>query len=911
MASQKCLAALLLGAATLLFGAAEAGATLTSNAPVMVDVLAAYNAIPDDDGGVQLGINTGPKFPKGYNKGHLPYSEHIQGIQRAQGTNVLLMAGSGTTEHSGHLFAAQLEPSSAQGSSLGSAAGASSPPASNVIVDVERVDIEYDHCGGLSTQGPYLVVGCEAGCKPIMRVMGKCHEVSRVHFYDVSNPLLPKKLPYVIPREGATAGASGLLQEADGRYLLIVGRTDSAILDFYRSNSTSLLSDPGFKPLGTWYKASLTAAEGQKPFFGDYQNLNLVRQTDGKVFLFGVYRSFKGLGSDYVDLFELNTDGEISIHQLGSKRLNCWVCWFLPIQVVLIGFIMCLMAIKSFLTLRAISHSLAWPRFLYTQMDGKGDLSDLELDHAVLSSSDDTSGDNACGSSMHSEDSCCLRLLSKLIPVFILLVPTICLMVAAWFAVRGVNFTAGAGVYFDSPEKLFVYGTDWEPTNGAQASTCAAQRAPEGSRDELGLGDGKNYSQRIWEHCGRNSPKTRMYGMQASVSLRCVYPRASRSLAGSSSQWPSDDEFQSGGSSGHARIEKKSQSKQGSYGSSGSGSTISSGNSNGDSSSDYFCEVCCSPHSRLSNTVREGGREACRLTLETGFDFLRRGAVRNTTRLARLKKPIRCWVSVPCKAFSPFQNMRRKSAISAAKLEQERAQRARSSNGNIKARFRRHAIALMSVLSAAVFLAGGQKRTLGHKAHAAAASTTVLIDAATKLNALREAFLPQGVFFQSLAECQELCQRVGVAGSWGGTDLKLGLRPPTVELASWVRSEQVLMNAMTTCPQAALRVLLLYLRAAFEDQSGADTAEAGRAHLRYVFIKKWLLEAVFPVEEEKEVLKGWELEDEEQQVLQTMWQTKLAPLAPGPGERSRWIRHEEGGRFLHRLPGSFEHGGRA
>ncbi|CAE8695176.1 unnamed protein product [Polarella glacialis] len=75
---------------------------------------------------------------------------------------------------------------------------------------------------------------------------------------------------------------------------------------------------------------------------------------------------------------------------------------------------------------------------------------------------------------------------------------------------------------------------------------------------------------------------------------------------------------------------------------------------------------------------------------------------------------------------------------------------------------------------------------------------------ATKLNALREAFLPQGVFFQSLAECQELCQRVGVAGSWGGTDLKLGLRPPTVELASWVRSEQVLMNAMTTCPQAAL-----------------------------------------------------------------------------------------------------------
>ncbi|CAE8695178.1 unnamed protein product, partial [Polarella glacialis] len=436
---------------------------------VMVDVLAAYNAIPDDDGGVQLGINTGPKFPKGYNKGHLPYSEHIQGIQRAQGTNVLLMAGSGTTEHSGHLFAAQLEPSSAQGSSLGSAAGASSPPASNVIVDVERVDIEYDHCGGLSTQGPYLVVGCEAGCKPIMRVMGKCHEVSRVHFYDVSNPLLPKKLPYVIPREGATAGASGLLQEADGRYLLIVGRTDSAILDFYRSNSTSLLSDPGFKPLGTWYKASLTAAEGQKPFFGDYQNLNLVRQTDGKVFLFGVYRSFKGLGSDYVDLFELNTDGEISIHQLGSKRLNCWVCWFLPIQVVLIGFIMCLMAIKSFLTLRAISHSLAWPRFLYTQMDGKGDLSDLELDHAVLSSSDDTSGDNACGSSMHSEDSCCLRLLSKLIPVFILLVPTICLMVAAWFAVRGVNFTAGAGVYFDSPEKLFVYGTDWEPTNGVLA----------------------------------------------------------------------------------------------------------------------------------------------------------------------------------------------------------------------------------------------------------------------------------------------------------------------------------------------------------------------------------------------------------------------------------------------------------
>jgi len=302
--------------------------TRGSEQPQMENVLSAFEALDGSSAQIQR-VYTGRSFPKGYNKGYMPYSEHFQGIVRQQDQHYLFISGSGETENMGQVFVAELSslPSSgAMGSNtVNKWGGPRQPSWGDSVKDVIQVDGEFWHSGGMSSFGDYLVVGAEAGCSTTDRILGGCTSQSRVHFYNTANPVSPKKLPYIVDRPTASAGACALTQQEDGRFLLMVGREDSAILDFYLSSGTSLETDPGFKLVNTWYKDSLLAAPGQWADFGQYQNLNFVRQKGGKLFMIGTYRTMNGLGDDTTDLYEVDARApqHISITKVSSKHMSC------------------------------------------------------------------------------------------------------------------------------------------------------------------------------------------------------------------------------------------------------------------------------------------------------------------------------------------------------------------------------------------------------------------------------------------------------------------------------------------------------------------------------------------------------------------------------------------------------------
>jgi len=294
--------------------------------PVMDDVYGAFNAIEEKSDTLQVWTGDSAFLEGSYSKGHMPYEEHFQGIQRVQDTTYMYITGSGKTAESGQFFVVNV-PSRPKVGPLGrNYEEAYHPPENDAVAKVVNFDSEYWHAGGSSSFGNYFVVGAEDSCGAASRMFGSCNPSSRVHFFDTSDPGNPRELPYKLERNEKSAGAVALTQEADGRFLLLVARADSAIMDFYRSTSTtSLDTDPGFEHFATWRKEEMLVMAGQSDDFLSYQSLGFVRQKDGTIFLMGTTRSDVGLGKDYADLFMVdNTAADrVSLEKVGRKHLSC------------------------------------------------------------------------------------------------------------------------------------------------------------------------------------------------------------------------------------------------------------------------------------------------------------------------------------------------------------------------------------------------------------------------------------------------------------------------------------------------------------------------------------------------------------------------------------------------------------
>ncbi len=272
--------------------------------------------------GDQLGFWQGAGFPSfGYNWPQA--GSHFQGIQRARTGPYLFVSGS--SDRVSHLFVVKLGSRPGSGRFRSNRLTTNLPPQQDVVIKTVDISSDYTHAGGIQVIGDVLVVGVEEG------------NGSKVVFYDVKNPEMPVRLPQEVLRgpgsglpliagPNLSAGATGIAKRPDGRYVLLVARYNSNIIDFYLSGTTNLRS-PNFLYLSTWQERELLAEQGMDREFGNYQNINLVQQCNGDLFLVGLHKNTAIMvaGEDWADLFRLDFTpvNQAVVTKVANRHMYC------------------------------------------------------------------------------------------------------------------------------------------------------------------------------------------------------------------------------------------------------------------------------------------------------------------------------------------------------------------------------------------------------------------------------------------------------------------------------------------------------------------------------------------------------------------------------------------------------------
>lgn len=148
----------------------------------------------------------------------------------------------------------------------------------------------------------------------------------KILFYDVRDPMHPVKMFYEILDE--SNDAVGITKLSDGRYLLVDQGPN-----LYLSARKTLGGDlsPEFKRV----EQSGRIVGGE---WRGYQNINIVVQPDGQMFLLGMYNTYTaGLGDDMIHVWKLEVDkiiiapGEVkyefALTKVGERHVDCDVIW--------------------------------------------------------------------------------------------------------------------------------------------------------------------------------------------------------------------------------------------------------------------------------------------------------------------------------------------------------------------------------------------------------------------------------------------------------------------------------------------------------------------------------------------------------------------------------------------------------
>ena len=88
--------------------------------------------------------------------------------------------------------------------------------------------------------------------------------------------------------------------------------------------------------------------------------------------------------------------------------------------------------------------------------------------------------------------------------------------------------------------------------------------------------------------------------------------------------------------------------------------------------SEHLWEICCSPHSALSNEMRRQKFQATRLNYENGFDLGSKQKVAEAIARIPVEKPTRVWASPRCTAVSSIQNINQRTDLQRRELYQKR-----------------------------------------------------------------------------------------------------------------------------------------------------------------------------------------------------------------------------------------------
>lgn len=232
---------------------------------------------------------------------------HIQGFARTRdgtlvwsanskgfGGTVNRCAGGSGNGYGAHLFLGNVTgemPNYPQLWSTGSA---------GVITTNIPLSEELYHPGGIQAIGQYVIVGMDNGSSPENSL--RIYHVGADSVLEVNALQLPTK-----------AQSVGIVNEADGRYLVTVGSSSSKVIDFYRTSGTQI-NDP-LRHVGRWtWEDEGFSDDSIDQKHIDYQNINPVRECGtNKLFLIATGREntwFDGgefSGDDYAQVFEVLT----------------------------------------------------------------------------------------------------------------------------------------------------------------------------------------------------------------------------------------------------------------------------------------------------------------------------------------------------------------------------------------------------------------------------------------------------------------------------------------------------------------------------------------------------------------------------------------------------------------------------
>ncbi len=276
--------------ALVLLGWALNTALATDMNPRVENVLASLQclsetprAIPCDAGGFDV-----------------PGSGHLQGIQQAVigGRRFAVLSGSAGAES--YLALVVLKDSTAR-----------------VMAIRPLLPRPFNHAGGFQVCGDYLAIGIEDdNTKTTSRIW-------IMKLAELAHAARPKPV-IEIERQGeykrATAGAVAIAKVRD-RHLLCVGTWDSATVDIYHSNGRAL-DDPAcrFAFRETWDVKEADRSTWSDRDYASYQNLNLVVDTNDRVFLIGFAN--RG-GADVADVFELRMEAAVPTRKRLVKLHRC------------------------------------------------------------------------------------------------------------------------------------------------------------------------------------------------------------------------------------------------------------------------------------------------------------------------------------------------------------------------------------------------------------------------------------------------------------------------------------------------------------------------------------------------------------------------------------------------------------
>ncbi|MEA3223938.1 MAG: hypothetical protein U9P49_12350, partial [Thermodesulfobacteriota bacterium] len=256
---------------------------------------------------------------------------HFQGIQRLRKGPYVVISGSNIIDRVGSIFIARLGSRPSFGPFGSNLDDSSLPPIEDKLV--KMIELESDsgllwHAGGMSVVGDILVVPDEEYREAI---------VSKVYFFDISDPEAPVMYDYYIDRTVEPlkdkAGAVAMTKLPDGKFILATW--DTRLLHFYLSNTSDITDGFDCENVVTWDKNDVQAIGGLEPSFAG-QTINFISQCNGELYLVALDGNNGDLGpylpwldiENWAELFHVEfPEGDYTkvpvITKVASRQMFC------------------------------------------------------------------------------------------------------------------------------------------------------------------------------------------------------------------------------------------------------------------------------------------------------------------------------------------------------------------------------------------------------------------------------------------------------------------------------------------------------------------------------------------------------------------------------------------------------------